>query len=97
MRHHGRALPGYTDTEPLAHDHSALITALAAKVRHHLDDTPYVLLAHSSGSWLAHLVAHHLAGSARPRYSSSCWTPACRSRSPEDACRIHPSPLGRHP
>ncbi|SER99935.1 polyketide synthase 12 [Lentzea xinjiangensis] len=50
-------LPGYHDDQPLPASREALLAAMARQVSQEIGGTPYVLVGHSSGGW----VAHHLA------------------------------------
>ncbi|WP_084467427.1 type I polyketide synthase [Actinokineospora inagensis] len=53
-------LSGYRAGEPLPATREDLIAASAAAVLDHIDDSPYVLLGHSSGGWVAHEIARLL-------------------------------------
>ncbi|MFI5867543.1 SDR family NAD(P)-dependent oxidoreductase [Streptomyces sp. NPDC051546] len=53
-------LPGYQAGQRLPASREALVDSLAHAVASCADGSPYVLLGHSAGGWLAHETAHHL-------------------------------------
>lgn len=54
--------PGFVEGEPLPASIGAVVDTLAAAVRECAGERPYVLVARSSGAWVAHAVAEHLEG-----------------------------------
>jgi acyl transferase domain-containing protein/acyl-CoA synthetase (AMP-forming)/AMP-acid ligase II len=59
---HALPQPGYVDGQPLPVDLDALVAAHTAAVTAAVGDRPYVLCGHSSGGWIAHLVAERITG-----------------------------------
>ncbi|QVQ52475.1 SDR family NAD(P)-dependent oxidoreductase [Spiractinospora alimapuensis] len=58
--------PGFVEGEPLPDSVGAVVDTLAAAVRECAGERPYVLVARSSGGWVAHAVAERLEGEGFP-------------------------------
>ncbi|MGI5170920.1 SDR family NAD(P)-dependent oxidoreductase [Spirillospora sp. CA-253888] len=78
---HAVTVPGYSDGESLPGALDTFTRAAAATVLDQADGSPFVILGHSSGAWLAHAVAEHCEK---------------EGRRPAGLAFLDPADIGRH-